>query len=134
MEVIVSNRRTLLLRRCPNARASERPRVAVRSIRFLLLWAKNPEGQYWPGRANVKSLIWVRTVGIMGFRALSSGGERFLDTEEVGGSNPPAPTTKGPGHRAFSHFRRLSKSACSAKSCRKVAVRPIRELPFITRM
>ena len=26
-------------------------------------------------------------------RALSSGGERFLDTEEVGGSNPPAPTT-----------------------------------------
>jgi integrase len=28
----------------------------------------------------------------MGSRALSSGGERFLDTEEVGGSNPPAPT------------------------------------------
>jgi hypothetical protein len=28
----------------------------------------------------------------MGARALSSGGERFLDTEEVGGSNPPAPT------------------------------------------
>ena len=30
-------------------------------------------------------------------RALSSGGERFLDTEEVGGSNPPAPTTKRAG-------------------------------------
>jgi hypothetical protein len=27
-------------------------------------------------------------------RALSSGGERFPDTEEVGGSNPPAPTKR----------------------------------------
>src|SRR5687768_2267897 len=106
MEVIVISRRTFLLRRRPKPEASERPPIAVRSIRFLLLWAKNPEGQYWPGRANVKSLIWVRTVGIMGFRALSSGGERFLDTEEVGGSNPPAPTDKALGHGAFSHSRR----------------------------
>ena len=29
----------------------------------------------------------------------------FLDTEEVRGSNPLAPTTKGPGHRAFSVAR-----------------------------
>ena len=35
----------------------------------------------------------------MGPRALSSGGERFLDTEEVGGSNPPAPTSKSPAQR-----------------------------------
>ena len=35
-------------------------------------------------------------------RALSSGVERFLDAEEVRGSNPLAPTNEGPGHRAFS--------------------------------
>jgi hypothetical protein len=29
-----------------------------------------------------------------GIRALSSGGERFLDAEEVRGSNPLAPTGK----------------------------------------
>ena len=40
-----------------------------------------------------------------GPRALSSGGERFLDAEEVRGSNPLAPTTKGPGHQAFSAIR-----------------------------
>jgi hypothetical protein len=31
-------------------------------------------------------------------RALSSGGERFLDAEEVRGSNPLAPTIQHPGH------------------------------------
>ena len=30
----------------------------------------------------------------VGLRALSSGGERFLDAEEVRGSNPLAPTSK----------------------------------------
>ena len=34
----------------------------------------------------------------VGPRALSSGGERFLDAEEVRGSNPLAPTKQSPGH------------------------------------
>jgi hypothetical protein len=37
----------------------------------------------------------------MAVRALSSEGERFPDTEEVGGSNPPAPTIKTRGHGPF---------------------------------
>jgi hypothetical protein len=32
-------------------------------------------------------------------KARSSGGERFLDTEEVGGSRPPGPTIKNQGVR-----------------------------------
>ena len=35
----------------------------------------------------------IATIGC-GLRAISSGGERFLDTEEVRGSNPLPPTTK----------------------------------------
>ena len=38
-------------------------------------------------------------------QARSSGGERYLDTVEVGGSRPPAPTIKSsPGHRGFDAF------------------------------
>jgi hypothetical protein len=36
-------------------------------------------------------------------RALSSGGERFLDAEEVRGSNPLAPTIQCPGHGPSSY-------------------------------
>jgi hypothetical protein len=31
-------------------------------------------------------------------RAISSGGERFLDAEEVSGSNPLSPTNKSPAN------------------------------------
>lgn len=35
------------------------------------------------------------------FRAVSSGGERYLDTVEVTGSKPVSPTIETPGHKAI---------------------------------
>ena len=37
-----------------------------------------------------------RDVDLKSVRAISSGGERFLDAEEVSGSNPLSPTLKVP--------------------------------------
>ena len=55
-------------------------------------------------------------VGSRGPRAISSGGERFVHTEEVTGSIPVSPTHKGPGHRlaraadqGLRHARRRSR-------------------------
>ena len=47
-------------------------------------------------------------------RAISSGGERFLDAEEVSGSNPLSPTRLEPtaSYKAWAEFSRMSGSGC----------------------
>jgi hypothetical protein len=61
-------------------------------------------------------------------RALSSGGERFPDTEEVRGSNPLAPTDKGPGHGRLSHIHNPSRSLLALrKVAEKLPCRPTNE-------
>ena len=40
----------------------------------------------------------------MHLKARSSGGERYLDTVEVGGSKPPEPTIKNQAVTVFSAF------------------------------
>jgi hypothetical protein len=54
-----------------------------------------PSGQAAACKAAYTGSIPVPASRIIPMRALSSGGERFPDTEEVGGSNPPAPTANG---------------------------------------
>ncbi len=64
-----------------------------RGIRHLLAMG-------WSGASLSRMRAGHRRVSCV-LRALSSGGERFLDTEEVRGSNPLAPTTEAQvrGHR-----------------------------------
>src|ERR1043165_9886304 len=54
-------------------------------------------------------------------RALSSGGERFLDAEEVRGSNPLAPTREPAGQAPFLTDQQLASAAAIPE---KAAKRP----------
>src|SRR5881398_3606694 len=54
-------------------------------------------------------------------RALSSGGERFLDAEEVRGSNPLAPTKKPQVRRLFTSPRAESSLRAAQTNCCGVA-------------
>ena len=72
---------------------------------FLATWPsglgtglQNPVHRFDSGRR-------LETVYTQRQRALSSGGERFLDAEEVVGSNPAAPTMRNPLRRKG--FRRV---------------------------
>ena len=70
-------------------RASGRPRLIPRGLEQKAGPVIRAPGRA-PGLANAAHAVALSRVAA---RALSSGGERLLDMQEVDGSNPSAPTT-----------------------------------------
>ena len=96
-------------------RPVETGRLLRRGGRVVRQWPAKP-------RTPVRFRSPPRIVGgsIAALRAVSSGGERFLDTEEVRGSNPLPPTREVAGRRAVSHIERFRERPRNPKKAAKV--------------